>query len=186
MDIRGWVYVISNEAMPDLIKVGYSTKDPHLRALELNNTGSPRPYVVEYDALVHAPREIEQQIHKELRGKRDGKEWFRCSVREAVAAIHSITATKRIAESYRDRSALDIAPAPNVLSRELPSMARSNRNSAGRWSWSERTKQLVEKAGHRSFGPEQYSYECEGQLKGFAIRDKETLWVAIEDVDIIQ
>jgi hypothetical protein len=35
MAIRGWVYVIFNEAMPDLVKVGYSTKDPNLRAEEL-------------------------------------------------------------------------------------------------------------------------------------------------------
>ena len=186
MDIRGWVYVISNEAMPGLFKVGFSTKDPHLRARELNHTGSPQPYVVEYDALVRAPRETEQRIHKVLRDKRDGKEWFRCSLGEAVAAIRSIATTERIAETYRDKHAADIVPATAVLSRGLASMPRENRNSSGRWTWSERTLQLVEKAGYRSFGPGQYAYEGEGQLKGFAIRDKETLWVAIEDVEIMQ
>ena len=43
--MKGWVYVISNQAMPDLVKVGFSTKDPTLRASELNHTGSPHPYV---------------------------------------------------------------------------------------------------------------------------------------------
>ena len=28
MVIRGWVYVIVNRAMPNLVKIGYSTKDP--------------------------------------------------------------------------------------------------------------------------------------------------------------
>ncbi|KFC76184.1 GIY-YIG nuclease family protein [Massilia sp. LC238] len=45
--MKGWVYVITNKAIPDLVKVGYSRKDPELRAAELNNTGAPHPYMVE-------------------------------------------------------------------------------------------------------------------------------------------
>ena len=121
-----------------------------------------------------------------LRDKRDGREWFRCSLRKAVAAVQNITTTERIAVTYRDRSALDLQPATNALSRGLVSMPRGNGNASGRWSWSERTLRLAETAGRRSFGPEHYRYEGEGHIKGFAIRDKETPWVAIEDVEIIR
>jgi len=38
--MKGWVYVISNKAMSGLVKVGYSTKDPELRAAELSHTAS--------------------------------------------------------------------------------------------------------------------------------------------------
>lgn len=51
--------------MPGLVKVGFSTKDPELRASELNNTGAPHPYVVDYDALVENSRDIEQRVHRE-------------------------------------------------------------------------------------------------------------------------
>ena len=27
--LKGWIYVISNKALPGLVKVGYSTKDPN-------------------------------------------------------------------------------------------------------------------------------------------------------------
>jgi hypothetical protein len=32
----GWVYIITNESMPGLVKVGYSSKHPEYRAAELN------------------------------------------------------------------------------------------------------------------------------------------------------
>ncbi len=49
MGTRGWIYIITNKAMPGLLKIGFSTKDPLLRAKELANTGSLHAYVVEYD-----------------------------------------------------------------------------------------------------------------------------------------
>ena len=66
--MKGWVYIISNPAMPGLVKVGHSTKDPELRARELNNTGTPHPYTVEYEMLIEDPFRVEQQTHNALRG----------------------------------------------------------------------------------------------------------------------
>ena len=99
--MKGWVYVISNNAMQGLVKVGFSTKDPDLRAEELNHTGSPHPYEVEYDMLIEEPREIEQKTHQLLSSKREGKEWFRCSAEEAIAAIKQVSGTRAISESYK-------------------------------------------------------------------------------------
>jgi len=96
MGVRGWVYIISNEAMPGLIKVGYSTKDPVLRADELSHTGSPREYVVEYDLLVTEPRDIEQKVHQSLANVREGKEWFRCKISHAVETIRSLSVNNRL------------------------------------------------------------------------------------------
>lgn len=98
MPIRGWVYIITNKAMPGLIKVGYSTKDPQLRAGELNHTGSPHPYSVEYDVLVTNPKDIESKTHSSLSKKREGKEWFRCSVEEAIETIRVVINGKAIVE----------------------------------------------------------------------------------------
>lgn len=61
--MKGWVYIITNKAMPKVLKVGYSTKDPELRANELHTTGVPHRYVVEYDALVEQPYKVEQRTH---------------------------------------------------------------------------------------------------------------------------
>lgn len=91
MSVRGWVYVITNKAMPGLHKVGFSTKDPVLRAEELGHTGAPHPYAVIYDALVENARDVEQAVHRLLNDKREGKEWFRCSASEAIEAVQKST-----------------------------------------------------------------------------------------------
>jgi len=96
--MRGWVYIITNKSMPGLVKVGYSTKDPQLRAEELNHTGSPHPYTTVYDALVMHPYQIEQQVHKLLVEKKEGKEWFRCSISEAISAIKITSGNSLILE----------------------------------------------------------------------------------------
>jgi hypothetical protein len=95
--MRGWTYIITNLAMPGLVKVGFTMKDPQLRAEELNNTGSPHPFVVQYDILVDDPQQIEQQVHKELKEFSEGKEWFRCSIECAIEAITRIAKSKILA-----------------------------------------------------------------------------------------
>ncbi|MCL5269083.1 MAG: GIY-YIG nuclease family protein [bacterium] len=101
MGIRGWVYVIENKSMPGLVKIGYSTKDPILRAGELRNTGTPYPYIVVYDVLVEEPRDHEQRLHKVFEEKREGKEWFRCSAKDAIYKIREIIGDKALIENVR-------------------------------------------------------------------------------------
>jgi hypothetical protein len=102
MSVRGWVYVLTNKAMPGLVKIGFSTKDPFLRAQELEGTGLPHPYVVEYDVLVIEPRDVEQAVHTQLRAHNESKEFFRAEVIAAVNAIREVIASQEksiIAES---------------------------------------------------------------------------------------
>lgn len=99
--MRGWVYVITNRAMPGLVKIGYSMKDPDIRAEELNHTGSPHPYEVEYELLIDEPRDLERQVHRRLSSKREGKEWFRCSPEEATAIIKLIAGKREIHETFK-------------------------------------------------------------------------------------
>lgn len=99
--MKGWVYVISNKAMKGLIKVGHSTKDPELRAQELDHTGSPHPYMVEYEMLIQEPYRVEQAVHKVLSKFHEGKEWFRCTPEQAVAAIKQVAGDKQILENFK-------------------------------------------------------------------------------------
>ena len=34
-DKEGWVYILTNEAIPGLVKIGYTMKDPAIRAEDL-------------------------------------------------------------------------------------------------------------------------------------------------------
>ena len=46
--LDGWVYILSNELMPGIYKVGMTTIDPVVRAKEISRgTGVPGPFKVE-------------------------------------------------------------------------------------------------------------------------------------------
>jgi hypothetical protein len=112
---RGWVYVITNKAMPDLVKVGFSTKDPKVRADELSHTGVPYPYIVEYDVVVEEPYRIEQRVHSKLFAVREAKEWFRCSVAEAISAVQGVAGEGILLERFRCFVAEPISAVQGVL-----------------------------------------------------------------------
>lgn len=99
MSVRGWVYIITNRAMPGLVKVGYSMKDPTLRAAELNHTGNPHPYDVRYECLVRNPRDVEQATHGRLISYREGKEWFRCDIPAAIEEIRYVAGNSMFLEN---------------------------------------------------------------------------------------
>lgn len=80
--LEGWVYLLTNPAMPGLVKVGFTTGDPKERARQLDSTGLPKKFVVAYALFVEHPARIEARVHKELAKLRISpkREFFRCSV----------------------------------------------------------------------------------------------------------
>ena len=181
MDVRGWVYVISNPAMPGLVKVGFSLKDPALRAQELEGTGSPHPYVVDYEALVANPRSIEQAAHSALKDVHERKEWFRCSARRAVAELQGIVGDNIIVQkSYKsdtEFSALEFNSDTSEDDDELIAWDGHFRawNRQGyyyehirKWSIYENTKLLTESI--MSFPPKERRSESDNDLLDFLCR----------------
>jgi len=110
--MEGFVYVMSNPAMPGLVKIGMTEKMPHLRAQEISaHEGLPERMQLEYYALVAgAPRAVEQAVHKQLATARAGKEWFRCESSVAIAAIKQVAALKVQHERFvnAEREAADL------------------------------------------------------------------------------
>jgi hypothetical protein len=106
--MKGWVYIITTKSMPDLVKVGFSTKDPEMRAAELNNTGNPYPYKVEYEVLVNEPRNVEQIAHRLLKNKglHENKEWFNCSIEIAITEIRNASKNTIILENIYSKNSL--------------------------------------------------------------------------------
>ena len=46
--LNGYVYILSNPWMPNLIKIGFTTRDIQERLAELNSaTGVPEPFIIE-------------------------------------------------------------------------------------------------------------------------------------------
>lgn len=79
----GWVYILTNEAMPGMVKIGLTTRTPKERAAELSGaTGVPLPFVVAWARAVSDCDYVEKAVHRMLDDKRvNGKrESFRVDV----------------------------------------------------------------------------------------------------------
>jgi hypothetical protein len=97
VDKEGWVYILTNEAMPGLVKIGCTMQDPAIHAEELSDsTAVPIPYVVNYKALVLDPKQIEQEVYGKLDSKRldDKREFFKCEPFEAIRSIRDTGTVK--------------------------------------------------------------------------------------------
>ena len=90
---RGYIYVLSNAAMPGLLKIGKSERNPsEFRAIELYTTGVPEPFRLEYYMRVDDYHAAEKRAHDHFLDKRPNRtrEFFRISVAEALIGLRSI------------------------------------------------------------------------------------------------
>ena len=90
MGKKGFVYIMTNDSMPGIIKVGMSTKVPTERAKELEDTGLPMPYVVQYYAFFDDMRQAEKKAHNELSKYHYNKEFFKTDVGTAINCIENL------------------------------------------------------------------------------------------------
>jgi len=89
---KGFVYIMTNPAMPGLIKVGMSSRVPEFRAKDedLNATGVPGKYKVRYYAFFGDMYLAEKKAHQKLQPYHYSKEFFKVDVSTAINAIESI------------------------------------------------------------------------------------------------
>ena len=105
----GFVYVLENESLDGLVKIGTTTRTAEERAKELSTTGIPTPFVVAHQTeRIKNAAATEKRVHQQLHSKRvtNGREFFRCSTQEAVDAINSAVT----ADSIREEVALPTVP----------------------------------------------------------------------------
>lgn len=105
----GWVYVLANEAMPGVLKVGMTTSTPEKRAKELSSSsGVPYPFDVVSRYRTNDPWGHEKQVHEMLARYRvnQGREFFKAPlniVEEAcdrVMPFGSTYSVERLASLY--------------------------------------------------------------------------------------
>lgn len=89
-DSDGYVYVISNPSLPsNLVKIGFTKRDPSERLKELDQAGLPTEYVEHYRIHTANPRELEQRLHDHFDKKRlrDDKEFFSVTPQEVYEVL---------------------------------------------------------------------------------------------------
>lgn len=86
----GWVYVLTNPAIPGRVKIGCTGRTPEIRAAELSKASAvPEPFAVAWAAAVTDHKAVESIVHFRLKRCRPNaaREFFRCDVATARREI---------------------------------------------------------------------------------------------------
>lgn len=103
-----YVYILINEAMPGLIKIGRTTTSVKQRISELNSpAGIPLPFTCYYAARVEDSVRVEKKLHDAFGDHRirERREFFRLSPHRAqaaleLAALEDVTPREEIIDEF--------------------------------------------------------------------------------------
>ena len=86
-----FIYVLSNEAMPNLVKIGITT-DINERMRQLYSTGVPLPFTCEFAGVVDKARDVEKALHFAFGQNRlhDRREFFEIEPSQAIVLLRLI------------------------------------------------------------------------------------------------
>ena len=90
---RQHVYVLSNDSMPGLLKIGYTKGDPNKRVEQLDrSTSVPTGFTLEWAYPCYNAVELEGEVHEYLSGYRvnNQREFFKITLDEAKSTIEKL------------------------------------------------------------------------------------------------
>ena len=121
------VYVLTNEAMPGLVKIGKTSQDrPETRVNQLYTTGVPVPFTIEYACRVVDAREVERVLHNafDLQRINQNREFFEIEPRHVIGVL-KLLSQEDVTEAVQSESS-DVAEedlkAAESLRRRRPSL----------------------------------------------------------------
>jgi hypothetical protein len=91
-----YIYILTNDTMPGLVKIGFTKNKPSHRVKQINAaTGVPLDFKVEYQYPCFNAHDLEKEIHAYLEsslGNRTNKkkEFFNMTVEQAISVIEKI------------------------------------------------------------------------------------------------
>lgn len=88
---EGNVYILTNPAMPGLVKIGKTSRTVEERLRELNSTGVPMPFEIAYSRKVEHMDSAARDMHEhfDLCRVSDGGEFFRLAIPSAVTRLET-------------------------------------------------------------------------------------------------
>lgn len=87
---KGIVYLLTNECMPGIVKIGMTSReDMDARLRELYTTGVPLPFDCVYACKVDCFKELEQALHEAFEPQRinPNREFFRIKPSQAIGIL---------------------------------------------------------------------------------------------------
>lgn len=177
--VTGYVYVLSNPSMPNLLKIGYTERDVYERVSELNTTGVPVAFEVEAIFDSSNPYEDEKEIHNLLSEYRmsNNREFFSVNLENAIASIQmllnrspSFIKSPEIMMNEKEGAVFVIKSHINEYEKVRDgylSLMESNKEE-----WDYLTSFIKKKSDRRVFETEHDKFKYEYQLMNKIIVDK--------------
>jgi hypothetical protein len=121
----GFVYVLSNESMPGIVKIGMTTRDPDVRLREINSATGVLPFVIEAVIASRNAKWTEREVHERLAARRVNKnrEFFRIELAEAKKTIFDVARQQRQRAYSRGHGRLAPAAAATLAMTIVPAVA---------------------------------------------------------------
>ena len=108
----GYVYILVNDSMPGLIKIGRTARNSSERARELSTaTGIPTPFQVAFELSSRNYEKLESEMHSKLAECRvaGNREFFKCPVDEAIRLLKELRSQRIAKEKYEEKKELEKA-----------------------------------------------------------------------------
>jgi DNA polymerase III epsilon subunit-like protein len=129
--MRGWIYLITNQAMPGHVLVDYCETDPIQQANKLNGPGAPYPYIVAYTALMTDPLCSVELFSKKYSDKKQSGKWYSFAPSKAVAVIRKLCGEQILYEDVKIEvegvKGLEIPEKPKTSKLENPDTVSQNK-----------------------------------------------------------
>ena len=108
--MEGTVYVLTNPAMPNMVKIGKTTRDVELRLADLYSTGVPLPFECEYAAKVNNVDKTEKAFHTAFEPSRVNprREFFNINPEQAIAVLELMTIEDVTPEVQNEAKNIDV------------------------------------------------------------------------------
>jgi hypothetical protein len=135
LPMSGIVYVLSNPAMPGLLKIGHTTQeDINIRLGQLYSTGVPVPFQLEFACRVENPEEVEEALHEAFAPNRINpkREFFRLNPSQPLAILRLLDKQSEgrvedVTEEVARQSSADV-DAASLQARDELAQRRPNLN----------------------------------------------------------
>jgi branched-subunit amino acid transport protein len=121
----GFVYVLSNEAMPGIVKIGMTARNPEVRLREINSATGVLPFELEAVIVSRNAKWTEREVHERLAACRVSKsrEFFRIDAAKAKKAVFEVARQQQQRAYDRGRQRLSPIPATALAASMIPSVA---------------------------------------------------------------
>ena len=106
---EGIVYVLTNKAMPSLVKIGKTTRKVEIRMNELYSTGVPLPFQCAFAGKVSDVSKVEKAFHKAFGPYRINKqrEFFQINEEQAIGLLELMSTENVTPEITKELDKVD-------------------------------------------------------------------------------